>query len=314
MEHEILKKEILGLKIGSCIEFILVCATITFAILTKSSSILFDATYTAIIFVSTLIGIFVVKLTDKGKDNKYPYGKYGYENIFALFKSTLLVFISIYFFIIAISNMATAQTNIGSIHYPDYKIFIIYTVTMFILCLINASSYYFINRLINFESIVLKTQFKAALMDMFYDIAVGIGLLLGAIFLKEQNDQTMIYRLYIDKSVLLVMIIIVIPQPLILLTNQVFLFTNKRLLKEQEDLVNKLIEHDNQGKYKIDDIFMQKYGKHYTIAIYYNLQSEINSSELMSHQKHIKQHVSKIYNGANVMVLYNDSQYKSYND
>ncbi len=314
MNQNLLAKEMLGLRIGSCIEFVLVCATITFAILTHSTSILFDATYTFIIFASTLIGIFVVRMTSKGKDNKYPYGKYGYENIFALFKSLLLVCISIYFFIIALTAMITAQASLGDIWYPNSEIFIIYTVVMSVLCLANMLSYYFINKSINFESTVLKVQFRAALMDLLYDVVVGLGLLLGALFLKDQSDQTMVYRLYIDKGLLITMVFIATPQPLFLLINQIFVFTNKRLLKEQEILISDLIEHDNQGKYKIDDIFIQKFGKHYTIVIYYKLESNISSKELMQHQKHVKAHVAKQYNQANVMVLYNDSDYESYND
>ena len=314
MNQDILKKEMLGLRVGGCIEFILVCATITFALLTHSTSILFDATYTFIIFASTIIGIFVVKMTSKNKDNKYPYGKYGYENIFALFKSLLLVCISIYFFIVAIVAMVNAQSSLNDIWYPDFEIFLIYTVVMSVLCLTNMLSYYFINKSINFESTILKVQFKAALMDMLYDVAVGLGLLLGAIFLKDQSAQTMVYRLYIDKSLLIMMVFIATPQPLSLLINQIFVFTNKRLLKEQEILINDLIEHDNQGKYKIDDIFMQKFGKHYTIVIYYKIESEISSKELMQHQKHVKAHVAHEYDYANVMVLYDDSDYESYND
>ncbi|MGL4950737.1 MAG: cation transporter, partial [Mycoplasma sp.] len=168
-----------------------------FYFVTKSTSILFDASYSLIMTITVILMYVLNVVLEKRKFN-YPLGQAIYENIFSLLKCILVIIVIGLFSFTAISTLI--KVSDGTMIYekmPSYEIYLAYVIVS---CSLSAAIFFvfsFYHKRLEKKSIIISVERKACILDFGISFAVGISLLITSI---TSADDAMV-REITDKSI-----------------------------------------------------------------------------------------------------------------
>lgn len=206
----------------------------------KSTSLFLDGMISAILCFSTIISIFISKLTHKQDSKKYPLGRYAIENMFLLFRA-LLMLITIIFTIvdggITISNFIVGK-QIEQVN-TDIVYLLIYMGLMTSSCFAITAIYsYFLKKMNQKEedSKIILLEIKASIYDGLVTIFAVSSLLIfsNVSFLESIKPIG-------DAITVIILSLIYLITPIKEIIRQIKVLTDKRRDQDKEkELISKL--------------------------------------------------------------------------
>lgn len=244
MKNDIIKKyqiELNAILFATLCNFLFAILGIVFSILTNSISILFDGAYSTAMFIASCFGIFIIlyiKKSKNGSNKKYL------KNIFTIFKTSLVVLTSIYFFcdsIIQIVNIVNDHSNIIFVENIKY-----YSIYLALVIFLSLTLYLFLtlqNKKIGNHSSMIKAERKSALIDLLISAAIAISLLSSALFLPKDNYGSYI-RILIDKSIVITFVTLSTPSVIKIIISEIYLMIYSKYTIQ--DIYQKIYNVENQ--------------------------------------------------------------------
>lgn len=180
---------------------------IVFGIITNSSSILFDGTYSFLMLMFSISIFILIRHSKKAKNlHHYPYGMGKIENLLSFLKLILVIGLGVYFCIDSGITLEIAVNRPSELPLvPEFEIYIIYIS----ICSGISIYAYIIFKLANKNetSDLIKAEAKSTLIDFFITAAIGIALISAALFVKGEVEYVTKVRTIIDKSILFLLIV-----------------------------------------------------------------------------------------------------------
>lgn len=215
--------------INAIVTNLLLCTMgIVFGIITNSSSILFDGTYSFLMLMFSISIFALIKHSKKSKNlEHYPYGMGKIENLLSFLKLILVLGLGVYFCIDSGLTLYTAVNHPAELpSVPDFEIYIIYIS----ICSGISIYAYIIFKLANKNesSELIKAETKSTLIDFFITAAIGIALIAAALFVKGEVEYVTSVRTIIDKSILFLLIIGSTPSLCKLLMENIYTLLDKK--------------------------------------------------------------------------------------
>lgn len=215
--------------INAIVTNLLLCAMgILFGILTNSSSILFDGTYSFLMLIFSVSIFILIKHSKKSKKlEHYPYGMGKIENLLSFLKLVLVLGLGVYFCIDSGLALYTAVNHPAELPIvPEFEIYIIYIS----ICSGISIYAYIIFKLANKNesSDLIKAETKSTLIDFFITVAIGIALISAALFVKGEVEYITKVRTIIDKSILFLLIVGSTPSLFKLLMENIYTLLDKK--------------------------------------------------------------------------------------
>lgn len=231
---------------------------IVYFFLTNSVSILFDSLYSGVMTVASVFAIVITAVFSNKKHKNYPLGASSYENLFTLFKTILVLAGSAVFFVEAILSLVNQETLEQLGQNPEYMIS--YIVIVILLSAVACFVFWYVNKFKNCKSEILRIELKSAFIDLFISVSVGVAMVVAAIGIHG-NNAGLIMNI-IDKSMVLVVIVLFTPTSLKILWEQIKILAGKRLLLKEEQHYKKVINNKI-----VDDIYIKLIGKNRIVFI-----------------------------------------------
>lgn len=215
--------------INAIVTNLLLCTMgILFGILTNSSSILFDGTYSFLMLIFSVSIFILIKHSKKSKKlEHYPYGMGKIENLLSFLKLVLVLGLGVYFCIDSGLALYTAVNHPAELPIvPEFEIYIIYIS----ICSGISIYAYIIFKLANKNesSDLIKAETKSTLIDFFITAAIGIALIAAALFVKGEVEYVTKVRTIIDKSILFLLIVGSTPSLFKLLMENIYTLLDKK--------------------------------------------------------------------------------------
>ncbi|MGL4952124.1 MAG: cation transporter [Mycoplasma sp.] len=278
------KNENKCLLITIILNFTLLIIEFVFYFLTKSSSILFDASY-SLIMTTTVVFAYALNNILEKKNLNYPLGQSIYENIFTLLKSVLIIAMMTLFAYGSISTLVKISSGKMIIEQlPSYEIYLAYVITSCFFSTVIFLVFFFYNKKMEKKSIIINIEMKSCVLDFGISFSVGLALLVTSI---TSGDDIMI-REIIDKSVTLLFIVIVSPEVFKTLFSQVLIIAGHRVFKvEENELKNHLKEKC------IIDIYIRRFNSEKIFMI--KVDSDLIEVPIKVIQAKISEHIFKHY-------------------
>lgn len=266
---DIQKIEAKGLKIAVIILLFMGVLGITVSQIANSAAILIDGIFSLISAVTTLIAIKVSSLLTK-ENEKYPFGYAGYEPLYVLLRSFLLIITVLMALLDSISKILTYVTT-GSVPVVNAKIFMIYVIfiaLMYVVLNIHYSKYC---NLTNGKSELLSAEkFNAKANSL---LMLGVG---GSfIFIGLLKFTPLKFLVPISDSIIVFFIaIMVIIDSVKLFANTISILGGKGVVgEEKEELLNS-IKAKLSGEIDIIKIRIKKVGKTAYVVIDADIKGE----------------------------------------
>ncbi len=263
---------------------------IVFFFLTNSMSILFDGIFSSIMSLTSLFAIILTIFTTKNSFN-YPFGRSVYDNVFALFKNLLVILVGLYFIVDSSITLYNLSNNIIQPEkFNNQKIYIAYISVACGMSLITLLIYFLFHKHLSYKSSILKSELLSTAVDFFISFSIGVALIVSTLF----ANNNLLIRDIVDKSLTIVLILIIIPPVIKSFVIEILNITGYRLFKDEEK------ELKIHLKFKeIDDVYIQRHNQQKIFMIKLKINSDTDilmiKSEIL---KHIYEHYSsdsKIY-------------------
>lgn len=256
------KTEAKGLKTAVIILFFMGGLGLVVSQIANSAAILIDGVFSVISAATTLIAIKVSSVLTK-KNEKYPFGYAGYEPLYVLLRSFLLIVIVLMALMDSISKIITYFIT-GNIVQVDAKIFMAYVIFvafMYVVLNIHYGKYCKITE--GKSELILAEKFNSKANSMLMLGVAGSFLFIG--FLKYTPLKMLVP---ISDSVIVFFIALLV----VVDTSKLFVKTIAVLggkgidIKEKEDLLNNLKKRISD-EIEVIDLKCQKKGKTANIVI-----------------------------------------------
>lgn len=292
------KCEFNSLLVGMILNFIFMILGIVFYARTHSSSMLLDATVSAVLSITTLVSIIVSHNVNKRATSKYPLGRYAIENMFLLFRSMSMIAVVIFSIIEGSVTIFDFYVNKGDVAYDATNTeLVIYGILTAILGF-GITITYFVNYLRSKKtSEILKLELKGSIYDIMVNTFAIISLLLFAnvSFLKELAPIA-------DAIVVIILSIVYACAPSVELVNQVKVLIDKRRFVDEE---NKLFDYlsDKYKECTFNDIYYNNSGNIINIYVTFTFNENKLYEEIKSVKDAINDYLYNKYPGSKVYLL-----------
>lgn len=266
------KIESRALVFGVIINLVMATAGWTTYYFSNSEAVLLDGNFSFIASITTLIAIFIAKRKHI-KTINFPFGSYGYESFFVLFKGILILGI----IISAVTQNVVKMIdyfNDKDIQQIDTSLIMYYSILMVFLCFILAFYYNYQNKKTKYKSSILTVESKSAIVDGFLSLAVGIALV--GIALTPQ-DSIFHFLLYIGDALIVVTLGLAMINIPIQIIRDAFIELGGGILQDK-NLTNKIeniIDDNIIPEFKQISNYITKLGSNYFVIIYNSSINEI---------------------------------------
>lgn len=197
------KKEQIVLKVSMYCALLLAILGISFGIMIKSATLMFDGIVSLVSVVLGLLSVITSRYIYKQDDDVFQYGYVRFEPMVNLFKSLILVSVCVYAFVGGIRDI------IGGGYTLEIGWAVFYTICAFILCfIIYAYTNFYSKRL---DSELIKVDRAEWLIDCV--MYCGGIFAFGFILLFDSNQEKW-YSRYIDPSLLVILSLLLLITPI----------------------------------------------------------------------------------------------------
>ena len=269
------KVESNALRIGIFISLLMAIAGWTTYYFSGSEAMLLDGNFSFISVFAGLVAIFISSTKHK-KTKTFPFGSYVYEALFVLIKGILILGI------ILVSGL---QNTLKIVAYLKGKTIeaivigpiLIYVIVISVLCFVLYFFYKSKNKALNNRSSILQVETKAALIDGF--LSLGIGLVFMIIWLLPANSPFDFLISIVDAIIVLIMCIVFFTLPLKIIRES-FIELGGGIIQDKATTVlaeNAIVDSLPSNLTK-QSIYLSKLGSSYFILVY--LSSDTNTIDL----------------------------------
>lgn len=276
------KIESRALVINTILNLVLSIIEILFFVFTDSISILFDGVFSLSMTLTSAIALLLSFFINKNSFN-YPLGRSIYDNIFSLFKSLLVIVISVFFLYDSISAIIdTCKYNVLDNDVNNKNIYIAYITTACFMSLIITLIYFIANKKIENKSILLNAEIKSSIIDFSISFFIGISLVISS-FIANNQDKV---RSIIDNSLIIILVSIMIPIIVKSFIVDLLIISGYRMFKDEEiELKNHL------NDLNITDIYIKRHNEQKIFLITLKL----TNNDLDEIKKKISSHIYEHY-------------------
>lgn len=173
------------------------------ALATGSQSVLFDAIFTLLYLLVTLVSFKVTTLVARGPDRQYPFGYYVFEPILNFGKAAMTCLVSLYALVVSLMALSQGgrevETGIVAIFVGCSAI-----ISLLIAWRIRRTARDVVSPLLAVEGMDWA-------VDGFISLAVAVAFL-GATFLRTTPFAWMIP--YVDPAIVIVLVVLILPYPI----------------------------------------------------------------------------------------------------
>lgn len=266
-------------KVNLIFVFVMALSGLVFGFLTGSKSIITDGIVSTVIFVSSLVGIYVHSSLYPACIDDYPYGKWRFEYIYNLLRMVTLLVIIGYSFLESlytifhywISGVIPKEIILIEV-FPYFLI----KMSMVFLSLWWLKSNYK-KKHVDFESYSMESS--SIKVDGFLTLAILIGIVVFS--------HIPVISKVADAFTLLIVAIILGISVFKELKQLIVMMIGKRIFHEQEAFIIKLI-NEKYDDFKIHDVYLEKHGIISMIYIKCEFEHSMTSSEFMKLERELK--------------------------
>lgn len=289
------------LKVGIGISLLMALAGWVTYYLSGSEAMLLDGNFSFISVLAGIAGIVISKRKHK-KTKTFPFGSYVYEALFVLIKGIL---------ILGVVLAAGLQNILKLIQYfngetlesVDIKPIIIYSVIVGALCFFQFFFYKAQNLKINNLSSIIHVETKAALLDGFLSIGIGI-VFLAILFIPAESSIGFLKDIG-DALIVLIMCVVFFSLPLKIIKDAFIELSGGRLQDDSKRTqAEQIIRKEISGDLDIVGIFITKLGSIHFVLIYISSEKDLlklNEVELI--ESKINEQLIPIFNNINLELI-----------
>ncbi len=280
---EIIKQEQRALKKGNLVNLFMAIAGVLIALLSNSSALLMDGLFSFIQFISTVTATKISK--DMGEKNieKYPMGQQTKEVLYVLFRSFLILVLTISFLVNSIKKIIDFVVFSKEIPIINTKYLLIYGIIMVVLCLFLVVIYNWHNKKINNISSILKTEAIGALMDSIVSIAA-----VGALILVEAVQALSPIRPIADAILVVVISVFFLKEPIKIFFKQIVILSRKRTNYKEEIEIKELLKKEVCHA-TVEALFIWSLGKTKEVYIKLKIEDSLTVKDVVDVKRNIEE-------------------------
>lgn len=268
-----------------------------FFIVSNSQTLFLDAFISIILVLSTFISLLVSRAIKK-KSEDYPLGKWAIENIFLLFRATLLILI------ILMSITDGIQIIVNYLVYDKVEIInisltnlLIYAILMILSCIAITIVYSYYNRKLENPSPMIKLEIKASIYDGLVTLVATSSLLIF------YNVEALAFMKAIGDSItVIVLSLIYLVAPIKEINDQIKILSDKRRYKDEEKRIKIMLEK-LFSMFNIHDIYFSYSGETTTIYLALLPKKNLESEQISEEFGKIRSRLLDNYPNAKIFIL-----------
>ncbi|MGK7928491.1 MAG: cation transporter [Spirulina sp.] len=256
---------------------VMAIAGILAAWLSNADALLVDGLYSGVNFLSSLVAAKVGESVMRPRDKSHPFGYYADEAVYITFRSTILLGILLFSAFAAVSKII-AYLSGRQISQLVFGVIVIYSVAMVAICLGLAWTHHRNWLKTHKQSDILKTEFRAAIIDG--ALSAGVGIAFGVAPLLRNTPLSGILPI-IDSIVTIVLAIAIIRQPISLFLDALAEIAGESAKPTVIAAIREAaIAVIDSTEYNLVDIAASKLGRFHIAIIYLNSSRSVSPREM----------------------------------
>lgn len=294
MENKGIKVESSAMLIGAIVNFMMAAAGIYMYMITDMVALFLDGSFSFVSGISCLMAILISKYSKK-ETRTFPKGLYFLEPLYGVLKSLIVITVTVSAFVSSIQKMI--QYYVYGVAVPmntGYMLY--YMIAMVVLCLSLYVIFKGFNKRIENTSTMLMVESKAALVDTFLSLAIGI-VVIAIMYIPL--DSMFGFMHYIGDSILtLLLVLLTIKEPIIAFKESFIELVSGSETSLIDQTVQSVVNQINgdHDHYQIGNITTIKTGKKISAIVHLDIEDTmLEYAHIEAFKKEIMEQLEKTY-------------------